>query len=234
MKRIIVTMAVCAAGLAQAGFMDPTWAGDDGTAYAVWDDWANFSPANASLADYTEAYDHDGTLMDYPGTDAPDVFSQTAVNDYDLDGNSWLVLGDTDDLSFWMPTLNGYDTTEAVIQLTYWDDLDNAGWRPDLALFPQLSDASSGQLVTVDYLGENHDTDAGLITEAWGLTAAGATDGFFFDFTVSQDDLDLGGMFVEEVSVDAISYAAIPEPASIASILFGGVILTMYRRRFRG
>ncbi len=238
MKRYILITAVFAAGFtARAGAFDPTWAGDDGSVYAVWDNWANYTQGSASQADYTEAYAQDGSAYSFAGDDRPDVLSYSAVNGYDTDGNSWLELGSADDLSFWMPAVSGQETTEIVVQLTYWDDDPgnggNADWRAGFDLYPQLSDTSSGTLIGSEYLGEDYDTSEGLITEGWSLIVSGSTDGFFADFTVDQESLDGGGVYVEEVSIDALSYAAVPEPASVISIIFGGVILAVTRRRMR-
>jgi hypothetical protein len=235
MKNYILITAIFAAGLTQAGPFDPTWAGDDGTVYAEWSSWSHYSQGNISLADDFYAIDHSGSFHDFSGDSRPDLLSNYASKNSDLSGNNWLQLGATDDLSFWMPTFSGFETTEVVVQLSYWDDYPNEGWeewRAGFSLLPQLSDTSEGNIVFSESLGIDHDTDSGLITEAWSFTVNGSTDGFFADFMVDQVSVD-NWTLVEAVSLDALSYDAIPEPASIISILFGGVILTFTRRRLR-
>ncbi|MDF7807690.1 PEP-CTERM sorting domain-containing protein [Pontiellaceae bacterium B12219] len=236
MKKYILITAFFAAGLTtHAGPFDPSWAGDDGTAYAEWNSWSHFSQGSASLADDFYAIDQNGSFYDFTGETRPDLLSYSAAKDSDFAGNSWLQLGATDDLSFWMPTFNGFETTEVVIQLSYWDDYPNTGWedwRAEFSLLPQLSDASAGNIVVSESLGIDHNTDSGLITEAWGITVSGSTDGFFADFTVDQNSVD-NWTLVEAVTIDTLSYDAIPEPASVISLIFGGVILTFTRRRLR-
>ncbi|MDF7800842.1 hypothetical protein P4C99_15310 [Pontiellaceae bacterium B1224] len=236
MKKYILMTAFFAAGLStQAGPFDPSWVGEDGTAYAEWSNWSHYNPGNVSLADDSYAIDQDGSFYDFPGESSPDLLSYYASNESDLSGNNWLQVGATEDLSFWMPTFSGFETTEVVIQLSYWDDYPNTGWedwRAEFSLLPQLSDTSEGNIVIAESFGINHNTDSGLITEAWGLTVSGSTDGFFADFSVDQNSVD-NWTLIEEVTIDTLSYDAIPEPVSVVTMIFGGVILAFTRRRLR-
>ena len=172
-----LTMGICAAGTAHAT-LTPDWAGDDGSVYAEWSTWSGFSIGSASSgADYFEVYDQTGAqLSGIPGQDDPDAEALSIAYYSDSDG-AGLELLDNWDLSFWMPSFSGYSVQESVIQLTYWDDPDNAGWRAGIDLGVSLYGGGSltGGLV---YLGEELDGE-GRITEAWGFTANNSADGFF-------------------------------------------------------
>ena len=234
MKNTLLVAAVFAAGISQAS-LEPTWISDHGSVYAKWDQWAAYSAGSSSAADYFEAIDYNGTDVSGSIT-AADVYSDYAFNDFDGEGYSWLELGATDDLSFWMPSFSGHTTQETVIQLTYWNNLDDSDWRADFDLSVSLYDESGDDSYIaggLSYLGEEYDTETGLITEAWGFTAVNSADGFFADFTYDETSLTDPGIFVESVTIDTISYEAIPEPAAAVSMLFGGVILTMVRRRIK-
>ncbi|MDZ8118361.1 PEP-CTERM sorting domain-containing protein [Pontiella agarivorans] len=228
MKKQFITMAVFAAGIAHAGPFSPDWIDDSGSVYAEWSNWNYYNPGTVSAADEFGAYDYEtGIRTDTVGSfGEADILSNAAGGP--LSGHDYLDLwGTSDSLSFWMPTFSGFETTEVVIQLSYWDDESDDSWRAGFDLMPQLSDTSEGHIVNVTS-DEYHDLNSELITEAWSFTVSGSTDGFFADFAYADDNT-----FIDSVSIDAVSYAVVPEPASVISMIFGGVILACTRRRLR-
>lgn len=236
MKALFIA-TLCVAGLAQASQFTPSWTNDNGSAYAEFYDWNSFATPSAVTANEFGAFDPStGTISsDINGMDRADVISSGVYTWFDNgpdEPDHVLNLLSSDTLSFWMPTFSGFETTEAVIQLTYWDDNPHNGghaaWRAGLDLMPQLSDTSSGTIAAFTYLGEYHDIDGtGKITEAWKLTIDGSTDGLFADITFDND------LYLDSAVIDTVSYDAIPEPASIAFMLTGGVFMALIRKKLR-
>lgn len=235
MNKLMLWMGIgaCATSIANAS-LAPSWAGDHGSVYAEWSNWAGFSigGGTASDPDYFEVIDPSGSVRaDVPGQDDADAEALAALYYNDSDG-SGLQITQNYDLSFWMPSFAGFNTQEAVIQLTYWDDQSDPDWRAGFDLGITLHGGSGSQVAgPITYLGEELD-GLGRITQAWGFTVNNSADGFFVDIAASDASL-VGGLYLDSAAIDTISYDAVPEPASAVSMLVGGVILACMRKRAR-
>ncbi len=234
MNKMMLWMGIgaCATSIANAS-LAPSWAGDDGSVYAEWSNWAGFGiGGTASNPDNFEVVAPDGSgLAGVPGQDPADAQALAALYYTDADG-SGLQITQSWDLSFWMPSFSGFNTQESVIQLTYWDDQSDPEWRAGFDLGITLHGGSGSQVAgSVTYLGEELDGN-GRITEAWGFTVNNSADGFFVDIAAAPASL-VGGLYLDSAAIDTISYDAVPEPASAVSMLVGGVILACMRKRAR-
>ena len=229
MKNKLIAAAVFAAGISQASIVTPEWIDDDGSAYAVWNQWLDYSAGDCGIADEF-AVNVAGSRVNSINGNVADVCSDSAVRSFDGEGNVWLTLSETDDLSFWMPGFSGYETQEVFIQLSYWGDETDREWRAgfDLSVNPDENSAGCYLAGALVYEGDEYDDETGLVTEAWSFAFVKSSEGFYADFSVLADSLNVD---VEQVSIDTISYDVIPEPATAVSMLCGGVILAFIRKK---
>lgn len=133
-----------------------------------------------------------------------------------------------------MLAIGGYEIQEFQLQISYWDDRDNQDWRQNyqLAVQPYRSGTGSSALQGgIISLGSEHDELSGIITEAFSFTVVNAADGVFIDLSASPFLSVSNPSRITGVTVGSISYAAVPEPSSIALMVLGGACFRWFKRK---
>lgn len=232
MKKCILLILGCiTAGIVLADVSGPDWeTTDEGAVHAEWMDWSAFTAGVYYGPDYYSSVNASGQLTEtvYENTYA-DAYSEGASEYiYDSqDGSEWLQINSDWDFSLWVTTLGGFEVQEVYFTITYWDSLDDSDWRQSWDF--GLSTVGEGSSVQANYtlVDESHDSDAGLITEAYAFTIADSAEGIFIDFAGNFGE-EFGA--ITSITVDSVSYDAVPEPASAVSVLLGGAILLIRKR----
>ncbi len=238
MYKKLTAMLVCCGLSAATGLADlsPDWAGDDNTVHAEFYNFTGMAlGGSTTAADVYTVKDHSGNVLaGVPGQDAPDLTTLGNTAYYsDADGD-WLETTVDWDLSLWMPAISGYETQEFRFQISYYDNPGNADWRQNYQLGVQPYRAGAGSSLVVggiNSLGSEHDLVNGIITEAFSFTVAEAADGVFIDLAASPSLSVINSSLITGVTVDSISYAAVPEPSSIALMFVGGACFRWFKRK---
>jgi hypothetical protein len=234
-----------AAGMARADIAGPGWSiTDEGAVHVEWTDWNSFSAGYVYGPDEYSAYDQNGEEND-PASVASygmaDAYSEENTYATDGTGVDGIQITANWDFSIWVPIYTGSDldvqapdlVQDVYLQITYWDDENDADWRQGWDLGVEAyGDGAVVQGAPV-FQGETHDLDTGLITEAYSFTitdSADGADGFFVDFNGDPElSLEDNPAYVYSITADSISYA-VPEPASVALLLLGGVMCRGLKR----
>jgi hypothetical protein len=236
-KKAIFMLAGCGLCAASAwADLSPSWAGEDNTVHAEFYGFNGIAFGGSSTAaDVYTVKDYNGNVLaGVPGQDAPDMTTLGSTVYWEDAGDRWLETTVDWDLSIWMPAISGYETQAFQIQISYWDNQTNAAWRQNyqLGIQPYLSGAGSSAVQGgVISLGSEHDVLSGIITEAFSFTVVNAADGMFIDLAASPSLSVSNPSLITGVTVDSISYAAIPEPSSIALMLVGGACFRWFKRK---
>jgi|GEM_PF-2377460 len=233
MKKRYIGLILCcmAAGIAQADIVGPGWEiTDEGAVHVEWTDWQSFSAGYVYGPDEYSAYDQNGEEND-PASVASggmaDAYSEGST--YSL-GDDGIQIEANWDFSIWVPTYAGLAVQDVYLQITYWDDPDNADWRQGWDLGVEAyGDGSTIQGAPV-FQGEEYDTDTGLITEAYSFTITDSAEGFFVDFNGDPELSSSNPAQIYSITADSISYDVVPEPASVALLLLGGVMCRGIKR----
>jgi hypothetical protein len=179
------------------------------------------------------AYDQNGLANDpdSAGTDPADAYSYGSTWKIDGTGADGVQIEANWDFSIWVPTYSGFDLQQVYLQITYWNDADDSSWRQGWDLGVETSGTGSTLAGGTIFEGEDHDLIEGLITEAYSFSIIGASaDGFFVDFN-GDPALSAGNPGqIYSIAVDSVSYDAVPEPATMTSLLLGGLILIVRKR----
>lgn len=238
MKKYFVTsLAVIVIGLmaaAQAQVPGPGWStSDPGAVHAEWFDWTAFDPGLPYVPDMWSATDTTGESVDpvsFGTLGGPDALGLEATypEPYPV-GTDGIAIEANYDFSTWMPTYAGQQVMEGYVEITYWDDENDPDWRQgwDLA----VSHSGDGGLVHRPVLiGEEHDLNLGLITEAYTFAIEGSPSGFFVDFAADPELSPGNPAFVYAIGIDALSYN-IPEPNVFCSLILGIALAAGRRSR---
>jgi hypothetical protein len=223
-----------AAGMVQAGITGSDWsATDEGAVHAEWTDWTSFAAGMAYGADVYTAYDQNGDANDPASALADPADAYSAGSTYRLGGTGadGIQIEANWDFSIWVPTYADLEVQQVYLQITYWDDAGDADWRQGWDL--GLEAAGSGSTVAggAVFEGEDHDLIGGLITEAYSFTITGASaEGFFVDFNGDPSLSVANPGQIYSITADSLSYNVVPEPATMAGMLIGGVILVIRKR----
>jgi len=180
MKKRYIGLILCcmAAGIAQADIVGPGWEiTDEGAVHVEWTDWQSFSAGYVYGPDEYSAYDQNGEEND-PASVASDgmadAYSKGSTHSLGVDG---IQIEANWDFSIWVPTYAGLDVQDIYLQITYWDDPNDADWRQGWDLGVEAyGDGSTVQGAPL-FQGEEYDTDTGLITEAYSFTIASSAEG---------------------------------------------------------
>ncbi len=222
------------AGMTQADMIGPDWETTDaGAVHVAWTNWTSFFASSLYGSDAYTAYDQNG-LANNPasaGTHPADAYSKGATFGLGGTGNDGIQIEANWDFSIWVPTYVGLDIQQVYLQVTYWDDATNANWRQGWELGLGVSGAGSTIAGRTIFAGETHDVDKGLITEAYSFTITGASaEGFFVDFNGAPTLNVTNPGQIYAITADSLSYDAVPEPATMVSLLIGGLILIVRKR----
>jgi hypothetical protein len=234
--KVKMWVSACLIGLGVSGSVqasiDPDWAGDHGSVYAHWSSWLGMDMGgNTANPNDFKVVSLDGmTLTAVPGQDNPDAQKSASVYGADLDG-AWLELIGNYDLSFWMPSFGGLNSQQGWIQLSYWNDETDPSWRAGFDLGIQLY-GGSGSAMAGGLVFEGETVVGGLITEAYSFAVNNSADGFFVD-VAGIPAFSAGSVFLDSVTIDTISYEAIPEPTTGVIMLVGGALMVRLRKRVR-
>ncbi len=239
-KQSIMAIACCClmAVAVRAGISGPGWnTADEGAVHAEWTDWTQFNSGFVYGPDVWSAYDLSGNEND-PAQGVADVLGGDNTAKIDGTGDYGIEISSNWDFSLWLPTYSGQDVLEVYLQVTYWDLPESPDWRQGWD-FGVETVGEGAAIQGIHKVEESHDTDAGLITEAYLLAVTESPEGVFVDFNtdppmdsgVPDPENGGGAAWVNSIQVDGLSHNPIPEPSVLVSLLLAGAGLLRRRPR---
>jgi hypothetical protein len=235
-KRLVLILGCLAAGMTQADITGPDWETTDaGAVHVAWTNWTSFNSESSYGSDVYTAYDPNGIANDPDSalTDPADAYSKGSTWRIGGTGADGIQIEANWDFSIWVPTYADLDVQQVYLQITYWDDINDADWRQGWDLGLEAVGTGSTIAGPAVLEGEDHDLIEGLITEAYSFTITGASaDGFFVDFNADPGLGVTNPGQIYSITADSLSYA-VPEPMTMVGMLIGGVILVI-RKRLEG
>ena len=243
-KHTLAIWAVCLGLLAvrvSADVPGPGWEQTDpGTVHAEWTDWTQFNTGLPYGPDEWSAYDLDGNANDpaafgtYGMPDALGIAQTHRTPGFppDPDGTDGVTIESNWDFSTWVPTFEDQDVLDVYLEVTYWDFPSDPEWRQgwDLSVEAFGPDA---MVHAISEVGEFHDTQNGLITEAYTFSITDSPEGFFVDFNADPELSFDNPAYLYALEIDGLSYNPVPEPGVLSCVLAGMSVLILRRRTNR-